>query len=148
MVLPSLKDFPDFLRSYEDLSEHLRGLFDELQLSSKEKGDRFTDFVTKIIPLTEIGIRVQFETIERRKHSYDGGVDIVCRNADGTHILYVQSKLTLNKVDDFDTVLAKFQNYTKKHHPAAELGLWKDELDKKKCPDISYMIVTLSKLEK
>lgn len=147
MALASLEDFPYFLQSYENLSEHLRGMFDELQLSSKEKGDRFTDFVTKIIPLTEIGIRVQFETIERRKHSYDGGVDIICRNADGTHILYIQSKLTLNRVDDFDSVLSKFQNYTKKHHPAAKLGLWKEELDKKQYPDISYMVVTLSKLE-
>ncbi len=147
MAISSFEDFPYFLQSYENLSEHLRGMFDELQLSSKEKGDRFTEFVTKIIPLTEIGIRIQFETIERRKHSYDEGVDIICRNAEGTHILYVQCKLTLNRVDDFDSVLSKFQNYTKKHHPPAELGLWKEELDKKQYPDISYMIITLSKLE-
>src|SRR6266849_3649707 len=98
MTQADIKDFPEFLQSYEDLSEHLRGLFDEQELLPKEKGDKFAKFVKQILPLTEIGLRLQFETVELRQHSHDGGVDIVCRNSDGTHILYVQSKLTLNKV--------------------------------------------------
>jgi AIPR protein len=147
MVLPGFENFPYFLQSYENLSEHLRELFDEQQLSPKEKGDRFVEFVTKIIPLTEIGIQVQFETIELRKHSHDEGIDIVCMNAERTHILYVQSKLTLNKVEDVATIFSNWQNYMKKHHPAPELGLWSSEVDKKKYPDVSFMIVTLSKLD-
>lgn len=147
MVASDLEVFPPFLRSYEDLAEHLRGLFDEQELTAKEKGDRFVEFVTKIIPLTEIGIQFQFETIELRKHSYDEGIDIACYNADHTHVLYVQSKLTLKKVEDVDTIFSKWQNYMKKHHPAPALGLWSDDVDKKRYPDISFMIVTLSKLD-
>jgi hypothetical protein len=146
MALADLEDFPYFLQSYENLSEHLRGLLDEQELNSKEKGDKFTAFVTQILPLTDIGIRLQFETIEQRKHSHDEGVDIACFNADRTHITYVQCKLTLNKVDDVDSIFSKWQNYMKKHHPAPEVGLWNTEIDKKKYPDISFMIVTLSKL--
>jgi hypothetical protein len=147
MALPDLEDFPYFLQSYENLSEHLRGLFDEQELSSKEKGDKFAEFITKIIPLTDIGIQAQFETIEIRQHSHDGGVDIACMNADRTHILYVQSKLTLNKVEDVDSVFSKWHNYMRKHHPAPEVSLWGTEVDKKKHPDITFKIATLSKLE-
>ncbi len=148
MVMSSLENFPYFLQSYENLAEHLRGLFDEQELTPKEKGDKFVEFVTKIIPLTEIGIQIQFETIELRKHSHDEGVDVACMNSERTHILYVQSKLTLNKVEDVDITFSKWQNYMKKHHPSPELGLWAYDIDKSKHPDISFMIVTLSKLEK
>ena len=146
MTQADVKDFPDFLQSYEDLSEHLRGLFDAQQLLPKEKGDKFAKFVMQILPLTEIGMRLQFETIELRQHSHDGGVDIVCINAERTHILYIQSILTLNKVEDVEGIFAKWLNYMEKHHPSPERGLWNIEIDKKKYPDISFMIVTLSKL--
>jgi len=54
MILSGLEDFPYFLQSYENLSEHLRDLFDEQQLTPKEKGDRFVEFVTKIIKWTRM----------------------------------------------------------------------------------------------
>lgn len=148
MALSGFENFPDFLQSYERMSIHLKDLLDDQKLLPIEKGKKFTQFVMQILPLTEIGIRLQFETIETRKHSHDEGIDIVCTNAERTHILYVQCKLTLRNVADIDGIFAKWQNYMGKHHPAPERGLWNIELDKKKYPDISFMIVTLSDLRK
>ncbi len=149
MIVSDLEKFPFFLRSYENLADHLSSQFESL--TAKDKGDMFVDITTRLIPLTDIGIKSQFEVIERCQHSYDDGVDIICRNAEGTKILYVQCKLTLKGADAFDSVISKFYNYHKKHHPSPNGFLplieMYDREDKKKYPDVSFMIVTLSKLE-
>jgi len=44
-------------------------------------------------------------------------------------------------------VFSKWEHYMKKYHPAPELGLWATEVDKKQYPDISFMLITLSKLD-
>lgn len=149
MSIANLDQFPFFLQAYDNLQDHLNSQLDGL--NPKEKGDMFVDITTKLIPLTEIGIRTQFEKIERCQHSYDDGVDIICRNAEGTKVLYVQCKLSMKGVEAFDSVISKFNNYLKKHHSSSQgllpLVEMLDREDKKKFPDISFMIVTLSKLE-
>jgi hypothetical protein len=72
----NIEQFPIFLRSYGNLADHLNSQLDGL--TSKVKGDIFARFTSKMIPITEVGIKSEFtdENIKIRQHSYDDGVDI------------------------------------------------------------------------
>src|SRR5690242_10925819 len=117
MSTVAIDQFPIFLRSYGNLADHLNSQLDGL--TSNTKGSIFARFTSKIIPLTEVGLRSEFdaEDIKIRQHSHDDGVDIECTSSDKSRILYVQCKLTLRNVSDFDAIISKFENYQKKFHP-------------------------------
>jgi hypothetical protein len=121
MRLPTIDQFPLFLQSYGNLVDHLNSQLDDL--TSKGKGDIFARFTSKIIPLTEVGLKSEFDAddIKIRQHSHDEGVDIECINNDRSRILYVQSKLTLRNASEFDTIISKFENYQRKFHPDSQI---------------------------
>jgi hypothetical protein len=121
-------------------------------LSSNQKGDVLVDLTTKIIPLTELGVLSQFEEIVPRKHSHDDGVDIECRTADKSKIMYVQCKFSLKSADDLDSIFSKFEHFYEKFHPKTEkqqsLFDFFDGSNENKSSNITFMIITFSKIGK
>lgn len=153
MSTSAIDQFPIFLQSYGNLVDHLNSQLDEL--TSIVKGNIFARFTSKIIPLTGVGLKSEFDAddIKIRQHSHDDGVDIECINNARSRILYVQSKLTLRNASEFDTIISKFENYQKKFHPDSQvfqLGLLETSPDANsvKAPEVSFMIVTLSNMER
>lgn len=153
MSTPTIDQFPIFLQSYGNLVDHLNSQLDDL--TSKGKGDIFARFTSKIIPLTEVGLKSEFDAddIKIRQHSHDEGVDIECINNDRSRILYVQSKLTLRNASEFDTIISKFENYQRKFHPDSQIFQpllleGTNEVRTVKAPEVSFMIVTLSNMER
>jgi hypothetical protein len=133
-------NIPDFLRSYEALAQHFRG---QLQgLPTTVMGDKFAQFVRQLIPQTDIG--PDYETPElRAKKSNDEGVDLLAKSkADQSH-LYVQAKLWLDRVENVDTIVSKFQAFS--HQRVSELTENQTVLQLDEKP-ISFMVVTLSPL--
>jgi hypothetical protein len=65
---------PDFLVSFENLTEHFTANFDALEANAR--GDRFLDLAQKLIPFTDAG--VAFPPPEPSpKKSHDKGVDLL-----------------------------------------------------------------------
>src|SRR5574341_1255264 len=99
--------YPAFLSSYGSfysyLQSHLEGL------NSQKKGEVFAKLAERLIPLTSIGS--QFQPPVSNKQTHDGGVDFVSRGRDNQDRLFSQSKYTIAGVDDFDTVISKFEDY-------------------------------------
>lgn len=143
----NIDQFPIFLRSYEDLHDHLDSQLEGQ--TGKSKGDIFADFATKIVPLTDIGVRMQFTDFTLGKSSHDEGVDITFTNEDKSVILYIQCKLRFKGVDELDTILSKFRNFYHQHHKNAPmvLPLFEDTTPLHS-PKVYFMIITLSKLER
>jgi hypothetical protein len=139
----SHSELPDFLRTYEDLHNHLIGEMDGLPPS--KKGEIFAHFVSKIIRLSDYGLN--FGELELGPLSHDGGVDLISKSTDQRRSFLGQTKLHITKVDDFDLILSKFANYSsspnKKGVDASQgkLDLYPDETKE----DI-FAIITLSKL--
>lgn len=59
MSMTTIEQFPIFLRSYGNLTDHLNSQLDGL--NSNEKGGIFARFTSKIIPLTDVGIKAEFD---------------------------------------------------------------------------------------
>src|SRR5690348_15373566 len=102
-VSQSIEDqLPPFLRSYGDLKDYVDSQLDNLPTNAA-KGTAFARFVQGIVPISDLGS--QFNEPEMQQHSHDGGVDLKAQNADGTKMLYIQSKLTMRGVDDLDAII-------------------------------------------
>jgi hypothetical protein len=133
-------EFPDPLLSIDRLSQEIRAQFDGL--TNVEKGDRFAAFVQKLIPQTDIGKNFGIPEISL-KRSNDGGVDLTAKGRDGVSVLYIQSKLFLDRAEDLDGVLSKFQSFHAIHHGSdqGQTKLFDDD-------DITahYALATLSPL--
>lgn len=153
MSMANIDLFPVFLRSYGNLADHLNSQLEGR--TSKAKGDIFAKFTSRIIPRTEIGIKSEFvaDDIKLQQHSYDDGVDIECHNSDKSKILYIQCKLSLKNTGDFDAIISKFENHHKKFYPSAQIQQQRllnieNEMQETKKSEVSYMIVTLSNMER
>src|SRR5687767_538448 len=94
-------DLPEHLQSYENLDQHFRAELKEL--TAKAKGDKFEKFVKGLIPETDIG--VNFESPEIKGKSHDGGVDLYAESKDGRSKLYVQAKLSIDRIEDVDRIV-------------------------------------------
>ena len=97
-------DLPDFLISYEDLNRYIRDDVVE-SLNNSDKGRAFAQFVSRIIPLSDLGD--SFRKVELGPEGPDGGVDLTATSADNTAVLYGQSKLSISRATDIDTIISK-----------------------------------------
>jgi hypothetical protein len=137
-------EFPIFLRDYGKLLSHLQSQFDGL--TSVEKGNHFAKFAKRVIPLSEVGER--FETPMLRQPTHDEGIDLECESKDKTEVLYVQAKYTIPSVDEFDTIVSKFQDYeeTRSETDDGQMAMFDD--DEESEPMSRYMVITSSDLER
>ena len=135
------KGFPYFLQDYGKLLSHFQA---ELESSSsKEKGDYFADFVQRLVPHSEIGR--SFERPQKSaKETHDEGIDLSCKNKDGTQLLHIQAKYTISGVDDVDLIMSKFRSYQQKQETEPQPRLIPDP--NKQLPVTHYMIVTAQDL--
>jgi len=131
--------FPPHLASYEALAQHFRA---NLQgLNSTEKGLKFASSMRKLIPQTEAGADFALPSLNP-KISNDGGVDLKAIGKDDIHkVLYIQSKLWVDRAQDIDGVLSNFEAYLQEQRaPHDQLAFDFDD------PLPSFLLVTLSPL--
>lgn len=131
---------PEFLQSYSALEQNIRA-----HLHGKtnvEKGRKFAHFVQQLFTQHEWNADFE-ELVLNSRESNDEGIDLSAKGRDGSSTLYVQSRLTIDRAEDIDLILSKFQNYTKKHHSndKGQLSLFQND------DNLYFMIVTLSSLE-
>jgi hypothetical protein len=138
---PTEENFPLHLTSYEELEQHFRAHFHGL--NTTEKGRRFASAMVKLIPQTEVGANFALP-IMNEKISGDGGVDMKAIGRENPkQILYIQSKLRIDRTDDIDSILSKFQAYEEDHlHPSSGVQLTINYDD----PPPTFLVVTLSSL--
>lgn len=105
---------PEYLSSLEALQQHFRAQLEGL--STTEKGKRFAIFSQKLIGQTEFGTEYCPPELSE-KISNDGGVDLVAQARNGKYCLYIQSKLYVDRADDIDSIISKFQAYTTTANP-------------------------------
>jgi hypothetical protein len=135
------KGFPYFLQDYGKLLSHFQV---ELEpLGSKEKGGYFADFAQRLVPHSEIGRN--FERPQKStKETYDKGIDLSCKNKDGTQLLNIQAKYSISGVDDIDLIMSKFRSYQLNQETEPQFRLIPDPT--KQLPMTRYMIVTAQDL--
>lgn len=129
---------PDYFGSYESLQQHFRAQLEGL--SSVEKGDKFSHFVQRLLPQTSIGTDYQPAVLSEKK-SGDEGVDLIAHSKNENAILYIQSKLWVDRAEAIDSIISKFQAYTTKSEGQSIMELM--ELEK---PKAHFLLVTLSPL--
>jgi len=133
--------FPDYLGSYDSLAQHFRGQLEGL--SNTEKGDRFAHFVQRLVPQTEVGPDFGLPEL-REKKSGDEGVDLIAQGKDSRSVLYIQARLWVDRADDIDSVLSKFQAYLAEGQVKGQQYRLPDlESQPSHC-----MLVTLSRLDR
>lgn len=134
--------FPQHLTSQSELAQHFRANF--YGLNSTEKGLKFASSIVKLIPQTEVGADFALPIINK-KTSHDGGVDLKAIGKDNPRkILYIQSKFEIDRADDIDGVISKFQAYEQDHHlqhNGTQLTFNFDD------PPPTFLLVTLSSLK-
>src|SRR5258708_28686821 len=91
----SSEDLPEYLRSYDALSQYFRGQLDGI--NTTEKGDRFAHAVAKLVPQTAMGMEFDLPSLNSRK-SRDGGIDLIAKGENKN--LYIQSKLWIDRAED------------------------------------------------
>jgi hypothetical protein len=133
--------FPEHLKSYDFLTQHLRAQLEVL--NTTEKGSRFVYFTQRLIPQTELGADYYLPALSEKK-SHDEGVDLIAENRDGQSKLYIQAKLWVDRTEDIDTVLSKFQNYLRTNHlkGAGQTRLFLNDEQQ-----ANFLLVTLSPLQ-
>lgn len=101
-------DMPEHLSSYDALVQDIRSQLKGL--SNSEKGDAFAHFVQELLPQSELNWQFE-QPILSSKKSNDGGVDLTAAGRDGAGTLYIQSKQWIDRAEDIDGILTKFQDY-------------------------------------
>ena len=104
--------FPDHLESYDLLAQHIRGQLEGL--NTTEKGDQFAHLIRKLVPQTDVGMDFELPEFSEKK-SNDEGIDLIAKSKDGRRMLYIQSRLYLDRAEAIDSVLSKFQAYEETH---------------------------------
>jgi hypothetical protein len=99
------QEMPDFLETLEDLRTHLDTQFEGL--SNNEKGNKYEDFVRKVIPFSDIGER--FSRPTKTEGSYDKGVDLYAEGDKEGDELIIQAKYTLTTKKDIDSIVSHFE---------------------------------------
>lgn len=129
---------PDFLQDYGKMLSYFNQIMEPL--SSVEKGSKFADLALKIIELSdEIG--EFFEAPElSAKMSHDKGVDATAKHRENQTLLRIQSKYSINGVDDFDAIISKFESFEVFINKKTETSLFPLESEKLD----NFAIVTIS----
>jgi len=133
------EDFPDYLKSYDALSQYFRGQLSNL--SSTEKGDRFAHAVVKLVPQTDMGMEFDLPSLNSKK-TRDGGIDLIAKGNNNKN-LYIQSKLWIDTIGDIDSILSNFHSYSTSLEVTDNGQLTFDYGNL----DSSFMVVTLSPLK-
>ena len=127
--------FPEYLESFDFQQQHIRAQLEGL--NTTEKGNRFAHFVQRLIPQSDVASG--FETPELSGTiSRDGGVDLVAQGRNSDKVLFVQSKLWVDRADKIDSVVSKFQAFIRMGADQQPLLFDLDESAK------HFMLVTLS----
>jgi hypothetical protein len=101
-------ELPDYLTSFEAFAQHIR---DEIGAEAPtKKGSAFSRAAAVLLPATDAGRG--FTNIEQNgRLSHDKGIDAMSAvNTDGRQ-LFIQSKLTLDRKADLDSILSQFYQY-------------------------------------
>lgn len=138
---PVPQSLPDYLQSFDSLEQHFRAQLKHL--SNTQKGDRFAHFVQRLIPQTELGPQFEPPSLSDKK-SWDEGVDLIAKGNDGKTVLYVQAKLWVDKAEEIDSIMSKFQAYKAEHHFDADSKQYSMEFDS---TAVTFALVTLSRLQ-
>ena len=134
--------FPDFLHSYDSFAQHIRG---ELEgLNSTEKGKRFAQFVKEIFPEAKMSKEFNLPILNERQ-SHDEGIDLEAQGKDGHSVLYIQSKLQIDRIDTLDSILSKFHAYYQTTHGGQEADPQLTFLNDERLPH--FLIATCSVLD-
>lgn len=136
-------EFPEHLRSYDGLVQDVRAQLHGL--SNSEKGDRFAQFVQNLVPQSELNVSFNQPTLSEKK-SNDEGVDLAAIGKDGISTLYVQSKLWIDRADQIDSILTKFQDYLAQRRIGPN-GLQRTLFDFVDDKPVHFLIVTLSNID-
>lgn len=129
---------PEYLSSFESLQQHFRAQLEGL--SPAEKGDRFTHFVQRLVPQTDIGKDYEIPVLSKNK-SVDRGVDISAKGKTEDAVLYIQSKMWADRTETIDSALSKFQAYISARPDSAQ-GILIDLSNTR----AHFLLVTLSPL--
>lgn len=115
-------------------------------LSEVEKGRQWLNLTTEVVPHTELG-KVFPPPEQSEKESHDEGIDLWSCTEDKSAYLYIQARYTLNRVDQLDEIISKFQAYYTKYH-VSERPQQLSFLNADTSPqaEIYWMIVTLSEV--
>lgn len=135
---PANVAWPEYLSNYEGMVQHFRAQLEGL--SSTEKGRRFARLSQRITPQTEFGAAFPLPEIGPNE-SHDEGVDLTAYMDDRTAVLYGQAKLWIDRVEDLDGILSKFEAFQTKYH--TENGTDQFTLAFSD-PRVTFFIVTLS----
>ena len=134
--------FPDFLHSYDSFVQHIRG---ELEgLNPTEKGKRFAQFVKELFPETEMSKEFDLPILNERQ-SHDEGIDLEAQGKDSHSVLYIQSKLHIDRADTLDSILSKFHAYYQTTHGGQEADPQLTFLNDERLPH--FLIATCSVLD-
>jgi AIPR protein len=129
---------PDYLESFDLLDQHIRGQL--VGLNPTEKGNRFAHFVQRLIPQADAGAGFEMPALNN-KLSHDEGVDLIGQDVKTGRTLYIQSKLRVDRADDIELVISKFQAFKTSDNDKIQLSVFDDD-------DTSshFLLVTLSPL--
>lgn len=127
--------FPEYLESFDLLQQHIRAQLEGL--NTTKKGNRFAHFVQRLIPQSDAASG--FETPELSETiSGDRGIDLIAQGRNLDKVLFVQSKLWVDRADKIDSVISKFQAFIRMDTDQQPLLFDLDEGTK------HFMLVTLS----
>jgi hypothetical protein len=135
---------PEQLRSYEALAQDFRAQVENRSTSAA--GEKFTQFVQKLVPQIEVGSKFNYPILNS-KRSNDEGVDLIANGKDGHSVLYIQSKLWVDRAEKIDSVISNFEAYLKNHHTQSSLVGPQYRFDLSNNEDVYFMLVTLSSLK-
>lgn len=131
--------YPHFLRSFADLQNHFAEHFEGLD--SVTRGQKFADFVEKLILKTNVG--KGYSTVSSQKISHDGGVDFEAKDSEGNE-LWVQSKYRIKGKEEFDSIISKFKNRLDANKPFQTSLFPEENLETKQ---INFQVITLHNLD-
>lgn len=138
-------EWPEYLSEYEALVQHFRAQLEGL--STSEKGKRFARMVQRLTPQTEFGSEFEDPNLSQAQ-SHDEGVDLTAKGKQGLAILYIQSKLWIDRAEDLDSIVSKFEAFQDKYHsdggPGQSSLKFEEPLENS---PVRFLIVTASKLD-
>jgi hypothetical protein len=141
----SAMEWPEYLTEYEALVQHFRAQLEGQNTS--EKGRRFARLVQRLTPQTELGPDYDFPEVSQTQ-SNDEGVDLSAKASEGPGVLYIQSKLWIDRAEDFDSIMSKFEAYLTKYHGDAGPGQARLNFEETGVDaPVRFLIVTASKLD-
>lgn len=137
---------PEYLKDLDTLKTYLRRRTENM--NTKNKGVVFADLVRHVFTLSP-----EYEGYGRLEHnpkfaSHDQGVDLIGTNvADSNTKILVQARWALDRVDDIDSILSKFETFSDDSNGREKgqfsLGLFPDEKPKQ---NVNYLIASLDQL--